>query len=87
MERIGVGVLAVVAALGGVLLTAANRWGAGDPVPCRDTVTNVIALCVTPQSPLWALVLGALLPASAVALAGAAWRRRAAGRQPPAWQA
>lgn len=61
-----VALLTLVAALAGVLTTAANRWGAGEPGPCRDTITAAAASCIAPQSPLWALVVGAALPAAAV---------------------
>lgn len=61
-----------VAGLAGMLVTAANQWGAGDPAPCRDTVTGILMLCAAPRSPMWALVLGAVLPAGAVAALGMA---------------
>lgn len=65
----GVAGLAALATVAGVLLTAANRWGTAAVQACRDTVT-VLALCAAPQSPLWALALGGLIPA--VLIVGAA---------------
>lgn len=80
VNRFIVVALALLAALGGVLLTAANGWGAGGAPPCRDTVTSVVSLCVRPQSPLWALALGALLPAAVVTALALAWLRRSRAR-------
>ncbi len=80
MRPLVVAFLAGVAALGGLFVTAANRWGAPTPGPCRDTVSNVIASCLAPQSPAWALALGALLPAVVLSMMGAFWLRRSHGR-------
>jgi ABC-type branched-subunit amino acid transport system permease subunit len=68
--------LVILAAFCGVLLTAANRWGAEDSVPCRDTVTTTIAVCAAPQSPWWALLLGAAVPAALAFAVGVTWLRR-----------
>lgn len=54
MNRLLIAVLTVVAAFGGLLLTFANKVGADAPGFCKDTV---IASCVAPQSPVWALCL------------------------------
>ena len=74
--RIAVVLVAVAAGLGGLLLTAAQRWGAPDPGPCRDTVVGVAAACVAPSSPGWALAAGAVLPAACAALVGLWLHRR-----------
>ena len=79
LSRFPVAVLTVLSALGGLLLTSANKWGTGDVAPCRDTFIDVIAACVLPQSPVWALLLGGLLPAAAVVVLGAIWLRRPNG--------
>lgn len=76
MHRIVVVILALLAALGGALVTAANRWAAEDPGSCRDTFTGIAAMCVLPESPTWALLLGALLPGCAVIALIALWSRR-----------
>jgi ABC-type branched-subunit amino acid transport system permease subunit len=75
-RRATVGILVALTAFCGVLLTAANRWGAVESVPCRDTVTTTIAICAAPQSPWWALLLGAALPAAVVFALGLTWLRR-----------
>jgi hypothetical protein len=73
--------LATVAAGAGVLLTAANRLAAPAAGACRDTVYGTVAgSCAAPQSPWWALVLGALVPAGAVVAAAAALGAGRGGR-------
>ena len=77
--RAVVAVAALVTAVGGAAVTWANRWGAGALPLCRDTIDGgavVMPMCVAPQSPFWALALGALLPALAVLTGGALWLRR-----------
>lgn len=72
-------VAALLTAIVGAAVTGANRWGAGAVPPCRDTFDGgavVLPMCVAPQSPEWALALGALLPALAVITSGALWLRR-----------
>jgi fructose-specific phosphotransferase system IIC component len=80
MKNVAIAVVMLAAALGGMLLAAANRWGASSTAPCRDTIVTVIPACAVPQSPWWTLLIAALVPASVVAGGAVLWFRRARDR-------
>ena len=74
-----VALTALVAAAVGAAVTAANTWGSPALTACRDTVDGgvvIMPMCVGPQSPAWALALGALVPLLVVITVGTPWLRR-----------
>ncbi|HSH61018.1 MAG TPA: hypothetical protein VK988_15540 [Acidimicrobiales bacterium] len=69
----------VTAALAGLLIAAANRWGASQQ-SCDDTLVPIVAeSCAAQSAPLWALVLTTAV-AAVLAIASLEVGRRAVRR-------